>query len=288
MKKEVFMSRKVYTIRNMSRQDLDIAIDWAAKEGWNPGLHDAECFLNTDPNGFFMGWLGDKPISSISTVAYNNTYAFVGFYIVKPEYRGHNYGIKIWRHAMQYAGSRNLGLDGIADQQPNYVKSGFKLSYHNCTYKGQSQKFSPHPNIVDLKKIDFAKIIEYDSDCFPAPRSQFLKCWLNGSERTSLGYVDNGQIKGYGVIRKCRTWYKIGPLFADNAEIAESLLQGLSSSVIKGSEIGLDIPEVNSAALKLAAKHGLIEAFRLGRMYTKTSPKINLQKIFSVTSYELG
>ena len=35
-------------IRPMRRADLDIAIDWAAAEGWNPGLDDAEAFLAAD------------------------------------------------------------------------------------------------------------------------------------------------------------------------------------------------------------------------------------------------
>lgn len=34
-----------YTIRTMTRPEVDIAIEWAAPEGWNPGLDDAEGFL---------------------------------------------------------------------------------------------------------------------------------------------------------------------------------------------------------------------------------------------------
>jgi hypothetical protein len=37
----------------MSRREVDIAIEWAAKEGWNPGIHDADCYFSADPNGFF-------------------------------------------------------------------------------------------------------------------------------------------------------------------------------------------------------------------------------------------
>ncbi len=31
-------------IRNMTRPELDELVDWAAHEGWNPGIHDAELF----------------------------------------------------------------------------------------------------------------------------------------------------------------------------------------------------------------------------------------------------
>ena len=80
----------------------DVAVEWAGREGWNPGLHDAPSFYATDPKGFFVGLLGDEPISCISAVAYDQSFAFLGFYIVKPEHRGKGYGQKIWNAAISY------------------------------------------------------------------------------------------------------------------------------------------------------------------------------------------
>jgi hypothetical protein len=34
------MQNSNYQIRVMTRQEVDIAIAWAAAEGWNPGLYD--------------------------------------------------------------------------------------------------------------------------------------------------------------------------------------------------------------------------------------------------------
>jgi hypothetical protein len=45
-------------IRPMTRDELDLAVEWAAQEGWNPGLADAECFHAADPEGFLIGVLG--------------------------------------------------------------------------------------------------------------------------------------------------------------------------------------------------------------------------------------
>jgi hypothetical protein len=33
----------------MTQPELRIAVDWAADEGWNPGLNDAACFYAADP-----------------------------------------------------------------------------------------------------------------------------------------------------------------------------------------------------------------------------------------------
>jgi hypothetical protein len=78
-----------FSIRRMKRNELDFAIQLAAKEGWNPGLHDAECFYRTDPNGFFIGLLDEnQPVGCISAVSYNGTFGFIGLYIVAAEHRG--------------------------------------------------------------------------------------------------------------------------------------------------------------------------------------------------------
>ena len=78
-----------YQIRTMSRQEVQLAVDWAAAEGWNPGLHDAALFYAADPQGFLAGFLGDRLIATISAVRYRQDFGFIGFYIVTPEFRGH-------------------------------------------------------------------------------------------------------------------------------------------------------------------------------------------------------
>lgn len=128
-----------FQVRVMSRKDLDTAIEWAAKEGWNPGLYDADAFYATDPRGFFMGFLNDHPISSISAVSYKGKLGFLGLYITKPEYRGMGFGIKVWNKAMKYLRDQNIGLDGVVNQQENYKKSGFRLAYRNIRYKGKGR-----------------------------------------------------------------------------------------------------------------------------------------------------
>ena len=55
-----------YFIKTMTDADIDQAVEWAAAEGWNPGIADARCFATVDPEGFIGGWLGDRMISSIS------------------------------------------------------------------------------------------------------------------------------------------------------------------------------------------------------------------------------
>ena len=67
--------------------ELLAAIDWAAAEGWNPGLYDADSFYAADPCGFFMAELNGEPAGCISAVAYDDSFGFMGFYIVRKDLR---------------------------------------------------------------------------------------------------------------------------------------------------------------------------------------------------------
>ena len=116
------MSSSKLRIITMSRNDIDIAVNWAANEGWNPGLHDADSFYSADPDGFLMGRLDDKPVSIVSAIRYGDTFGFIGFYIVKPEFRGSGYGMQVWKAGMKRLEGRNIGLDGVIEQQSNYQK----------------------------------------------------------------------------------------------------------------------------------------------------------------------
>jgi hypothetical protein len=50
-----------FSIRTMRPDEISIAVNWAAAEGWNPGLADDACFAAADPEGFFIGELDGAP-----------------------------------------------------------------------------------------------------------------------------------------------------------------------------------------------------------------------------------
>lgn len=282
-------SKVGFTIRPATREELNIPIEWAAKEGWNPGLYDGDSFYATDPEGYYIGFLGGKPIASISAVAYDDSFGFLGFYIVQPEYRAKGYGIKVWNEALKHLPTQNIGLDGVVAQQENYKKSGFKLAYRNIRYEGKGTDNKLESlNIILLSSVPFEKLLEYDKPLFPTNRKQFLSLWIKQPESLAVGYMDNDSLRGYGIVRKCRTGFKVGPLFADSKDVADVIFQNLRSFVGSSSPIFLDTPEVNKEAVRLAEKYGMKPMFETARMYMKEPPKIDLNKVFGVTTFELG
>ena len=159
----------------------------------------------------------------------------------------------------------------------------------------------------------FGAILQYDTKIFLTERVNFLNYWLTNDTTTttiatdtttdtntntttgtgisthrSYVYIENNVVRGYGTIRKCHTGYKIAPLFADSLEIADILFQTLSSTVT-GEVISIDIPEPNSSfTTVLVEQYKLIPVFETYRMYRGEALELCLDRIYGITSFELG
>lgn len=271
--------------RRMNRKDVDIAVAWAAKEGWNPGLHDADAFFAADPNGFIMAEQNGAPVGCVSAVAYDDSFGFLGFYIVKEELRNRGIGMQLSNLAFDYLGDRTIGADGVVGMLEKYTQIGLRLAHFNARYESTGRK--TQSVLPDLSVVSFAELERYDRRHFPAPRSAFLRSWISRPGTFGRVAVENGTITGYGVIRPCTRGFKIAPLFADTPETAAELYSALSR-LAEGQPIFLDIPVCNRSAVDLAEGLGMSKVFETGRIYRGTPPELPLDNIYGITSFELG
>lgn len=283
-----FMASMDYSILQAKEHEISLMVDLAAKEGWNPGIYDAQCFYQADPNGFFLGKKGDTLVAVGSGVKYNNEFAFFGLYIVVDEFRGLGYGIQLTKAIFEYMGNLNIGLDGVPAMQSQYAKLGFKLCHYNIRYAGKLRPtLLSNPAIVEIASIPFEVLFNFDCRYFPAERQNFLKSWIAQPESKALGYWQDDKLLGYGVIRRCIQGFKIGPLFAETPQIAHDLFLHLAAHA-KGAEVFLDVIEANTEAMRLVKNYGFDKKFVTVRMYTRYNPSIPIQNIYGITTFELG
>ena len=274
-------------IRTMRPEEIAIAVDWAAAEGWNPGHADTACFATVDGQGFLIGEIDGAPAATISCVNYDDNFAFLGFYIVRADLRGRGHGLAIWNAAIAHAGRRVIGLDGVVAQQANYARSGFAFAYPNVRYGGAATPGAANAGIVALADVPFAAIAADDATLFPAPRAAFLRTWIDAPGHVGRALMRDGGLAAWGVIRPCRTGRKIGPLVADDRTAAEAVLAALLAEA-GGGEVFVDVPAVNREAVALARDLGLEPVFETARMYTGPIAPVRIERVFGVTSFELG
>jgi GNAT superfamily N-acetyltransferase len=276
-----------YTIRVATREEVDMIVDWAAREGWNPGLRDAECFYAADPDGFFVGELDGRIITAISSVSYGPSFAFMGFYICEPEFRGGGYGFQLANYGRDMLKARTIGLDGVVEQQDNYAHWGFTLAHNNYRYGGTPAGLGGEdPGVRPLTRADMHAVYAMDLACFGYDRKAFLDCWLGAEGHVALGCFTRERLDGFCVARPCREGTKIAPLFAVSPEVAERLFDAAARQAT--APVFLDTPEPNQAAVALAERKGLTRVFETARMYMGHTPLLPISEIYGITSFELG
>jgi len=195
----------------------------------------------------------------ISAVAYDN-YAHVGFYIVKNEVRGKGFGLSLFQHAVKYAEGKVqvLGLDGVEHQKKNYEKSEFKPfdTIGRYTRKAQGTRDN---ELLDIRDLPLDEIAIYDEKIFGSSRRGYIEAILK-QKTHGFAIKKDGQIKGYGILKKAHSGYKIAPLVAENQEFAQQILNGLQS-LVEGEDVNLDIFGSNQEAVSLVQDWDYVDFF---------------------------
>lgn len=279
---------------NLNLKEVQQVLDWAAAEGWNPGHDDGAAFFKTDPNGFFGVFDQEQLVAAISVIKYDSTHGFLGLYICHPDCRGKGIGLSVWNTGIAYLDGMNVGLDGVIEQQPNYHRSGFELAYRNIRYQGRLTESSKAAtdyhdyHCRQIVSIDWPELHDLDLYTHGINRRSFIDHWLLDTEfRKSLVCVRGDDIVGVGTIRQCKDGLKIGPLIAKTATVAQTLLTSLSN-LFSDNEIVLDVPEPNALAVDLAERYGLKPVFETARMYRGQAPDYQLDRLYGVSTFELG
>lgn len=274
----------------MAASEVALAIDWAAAEGWNPGLSDADLFRRADPQGFFVALEDGEPVGTVSLVRASPAFAFLGLYMVRPDRRGQGIGHRLWTAALAARSAETIGLDGVVERQADYRRSGFALAHRNIRYSGVAAVLDgPVAGVRAVEPGDLPGLAALDAACFGAARPDFLRSWLQAPGHVALlAEGADGHPAGFGVLRPCRTGFKIAPLFAQTPEAAGRLLAALVAKAGIGAVVMLDLPEPNAAARALAEAAGLSPVFETARMYRGPAPDLPLDWIFGLTSFELG
>jgi GNAT superfamily N-acetyltransferase len=277
------------TIRKIEGKDRDTIFPWVSALGWNPGIQDGDCLLAVDPDGMFMAEQNGVPVGCATSIAYDPTFGFVGALVVDPALRGKGPGVtlQLHRHITDYMGARNVGLDTMPTTRDFFARTGNIQAYRHLRFEGRISGSGLSDSIVPLSEIPFEEICAYDAACFPVRREHFLRLWLDAYGAGGFAGLRQGRLAGFGFVRQALRGFRIGPLLADDAGVAEELLHAMGS--ISGqASVALDVPEINASAVALAKRWGLVYSFDTVRMYSRFVPELPLERVFGIASYEFG
>jgi GNAT superfamily N-acetyltransferase len=281
-------------LRPMTAPEVEQLVGWAASEGWNPGLDDSRSFFEVDPDGFMAAEINGEMIGGGAIIRHHASFGFMGLFIVRADYRGHGIGRTLWyarrdRLASRLGPGGTIGMDAVPAMREFYARGEFRESGLSVRFRldrtapAQDDSF----RTVPVSAIPKEQLAEFDRSCFPSPRDRYLRVWVAQPHSRSFAAVANGVLRGYAVARQCGTGWKVGPLFADHRDVACGLFRSCWEAA-QGTPVFLDIPEGNPQAIAMANEFGMVPGFSCMRMYRGPEPAVKPDRIFGVTSFELG
>jgi len=298
-----------FSIREMGAGDLALVTDWARREGFCPGPWDVAIMRHADRRGGWVGCLDGQPVGCVMGVRYDDSFGFIGLFLVRPEHRGHGYGVALWQRAMHHLRDvACIGLEAAPERLRDYGQWGFRPAHHTLRWSlpGHqlpsqrrphclSTAFPPGFRIVPAHAVSEPVVMAYDARHEATPRPLFLREWLQPSTPGDAVLVvldEWGCCRGFARIRvallperECLGW-RIGPWLADHEALAGGLLDRLCGD--REGPVLVDAPETNPRAGRLLERRGFHPTSSTIRMYRGTPPGLPIQDIYGLACLELG
>lgn len=273
--------------KTMDQTELRAVLSWASDEGWNPGISDAEAFHAADPQGFFLTSIDRTPVAAISVVNHDAENAFLGLYICRPEWRAQGLGMATWQKALEHAGTRSIGLDGVPDQESNYRVSGFVKTGSSLRNEGRITG-KPSRDVRPAMASDTEGLIRLDALANGFARPNFMTAWLTEvpQKRATRVLERDGEICGFATWRACQTGTKIGPVVASDTSSALELIADIAELRPEGPLI-IDVPDQNTELLREFEIAGFTIPFVTARMYRGAVP-VTGNSLQAIATMELG
>jgi len=260
----------------------------AYKEGWNPGLYDGVAFFQSDPEGFFLAEYNGGMTGGISVVRYAGSLAVIGNHFVLPPFRGKGIGRKLWEHALEAAGDRIIRVNGLPEGKEFYESYGFRSIGNVIRYGGSIfAEGRISDDIYSAHDIDFRRLAAFDAGFFGVSRASFIRSWIETPAMVCLCLLKEGELRGWGCMRRCRKGWRLGPVFAHSYDFAEELLRHFAMQTIAES-VYIEVAEANVQAIRLAFAMGMTPWEARLKLYKGEQDTEPIDQIFGFTTVDIG
>lgn len=277
---------------SFSDTDLPAAEALVREAGWNQVAADWEIFraLGT----VHTARDGGRVVATAAALPYGH-FAWISMVLVLPEYRRGGLGTQLLARCVKALDGegRVPVLDATPAGRPIYQAMGFEDSwgYHRLARPGTRPVAAVPPgSAVHVRPIidaDWSALRIYDAAAFGADRSALLQRLRGRLPPAELIAERNGRITGFLLGRNGRSASQIGPLIAEDDDVAHQLL-ARALSAIEGP-VYLDLADAKTGAAAWLAQCGFAAQRPLTRMlYRRTTGFDDMARTFAVVGPEFG
>jgi GNAT superfamily N-acetyltransferase len=258
----------------MTKADIPAGMRLKELAGWNQTSDDWKRFLEASPNGCFVAEVNGQVCGTVTTISFENRFAWIGMVLVDPEYRGRGIGTRLLERAIEHLDKLKIPaikLDATPQGKPLYEKLRFQSEYEigrwtlQRTFSGGA-KDSSSTERDPLAPGLLESIFRADREVFGADRSSLLKSLHESAPRLTLGVLNSSSLEGYAFGRRGSFADHLGPWMAKDAATARKLLE-LFLTRSSREVVVVDCLNANSFAGDLLKSFGFSYSRPLTRMY---------------------
>ena len=265
-------------LRTMTSEDILGGIRLKDLAGWNQTREDWERFLKASPNGCFVGEVDGKVCGTVTTICYENRFAWIGMVLVDPEHRSKGFGTQLLEKAIKHLDELQvptIKLDATPQGKHIYEKLGFvsECELERWTFRRTAIDES---KVVDrdlyepMSSVLLESILAADREVFGADRRFLLKDLYKNEPTFTLGNCLDGTVEGYAFGRRGSFADHLGPWMARNSGSARRLLEAFLTRS-KRDVLVVDCLKTNHFAGSLLRSLGFVYSRPLTRMYRGTN-----------------
>lgn len=277
----------------MLEEDIPAGMRLKNAAGWNQLKEDWKLFLDSSIDGSMVAEYQQKVIGTVTTVNYSGRFSWIGMLLVDPEIRRMGIGTALLKEAISRAqGKGTIRLDATPKGKLLYDTIGFKDEYGLNRY--EIKKYSnnifqlKNPVCQQISDKELPQIVEYDNQIFGAPREGILKSLYKMGRNYAWICRSGNNIRGYCFGRPGSNFEQIGPIIAENEEVAFSLLSH-AMELCKGRSVIIDIPDSQNKFRKAVEDFGFIIQRPFIRMYLGKHPYPGKPEVqFAIAGPEIG
>ena len=258
--------------RNMELSDIDAGLSLCRAAKWNQLARDWEIFLHLSPDGCRVATSAGKVIGTVTTIRYQHFFSWIGMVLVDPGYRRQGIGIQLLQEALEILHSEEtVKLDATPAGREVYLKLNFvdeyPVSRMNTIVDPTGLKVS---SARAVQKDDLISLSAFDREIFGADRQPLLEWIWEGAPQYAFMLEEKNKIQGYCLGRQGYNYMHIGPVVANNIDIAKNLVGAALQNSI-GLPVILDVLHFDTGWLKWLAAIGFAEQRLFTRMYRGTN-----------------
>ena len=260
-------------LRVMTSADIPAGMRLKERAGWNQTTADWRRFLERSPEGCFVAEVGAQVCGTVTTVAFEGRFAWIGMVLVDPEYRGRGFGTALLERAIHYLDALDLSalkLDATPQGKPLYEKLGFRSEYEIGRWTRRQPAGASKPPLAGVRESAspalLESICEFDRQVFGADRSGLLMSLHKEAPELTLAILKDGTLAGYALGRQGSFADHLGPWMARDPGTARQLLEAFLAASSRETQVA-DCLSAHAATGDLLKSFGFSYTRPLIRMF---------------------